>query len=499
MKIKLLQLSILLAIILLSTGAKAQTKLSKTELLNKIDSIFADYNKPDVPGASVLIIENGEIVVKRTYGLARLEPKIETTENTCYRLASISKQFTAMAIMMLKEQGKLSLDNTITDLYPDFPAYGRNITIDHLVHHVSGVINYEELLPEADRETVGLESRPDSLQLTDRDVFELLAKIDSTYFEPGTDYRYSNAGYAILTMIIEKASGMDFASFLEKSIFKPLGMNNAIAYERGKSTLPNRAYGYTKIQQQYKEADQSYTSAILGDGGIYCSISDYCKWEQALYTDRLVSFEALDHIFKPYQLKDGRFVPTGYGFGWYIYESNNVKYTLHRGTTYGFSNIVIHIPELKQTFMILTNRNATILYVYDMVLEIANLCTGNLFQPSIEEPLLRMIREQDTDSAIKQYFTLKKESSKYFYFGEACLNNLGSVLLSENRYEDAIKIFILNISQFPKSSITYENLGLAQFLSGERKSALETYKKALALDKNSIEAKRMIEYLKQLK
>lgn len=472
-----------------------QAKAQKQNLSDKVDSVFADYNRPGVPGASVLVSKDGEIILEKAYGLARLEPEKKTTPNTCYRLASISKQFTAMSILMLYEQEKLSLSTTLKDVFPDFPDYGKKITIDHLVHHTSGLIDYEELLPDEDRETVGLDNRPDSIQLKDKDILDLMMTIDSTYFEPGTDYRYSNTGYALLAMIIEKTSGLSFAEFLDKNIFEPLGMKNSVAYERGVSQVSHRAYGCHKTDSGYVEADQSYTSAVLGDGGVYTSIREYNKWNQALYSDKLVNEKRMDLAFMPGQLADGRWLPTGYGFGWYIYREKGRKYLLHRGTTYGFSNMVIRLLDEKLTVMVLTNRNENIKEVENLLFTVANLYTGNLYKPSIAEPLWKMILEKGIDPAVQQYQQLKQEASEHFFFHPNCIVNLGYKMKLLQRNNDALKLFKLATQEFPQSESAFFALGEMYFQSGEDDKSKIAFESVLKINPDNSAAKNMLKKL----
>ena len=327
---------------------------------SQIDAIFTEFNKPDVPGASVIVIQDSKILFKKGYGLANLETKEKATEYTNYRLASVSKQFTAMCIMILKEQGKLSYENTLTDIFPDFNEYGKNVTIKHLLQHTSGLIAYEDLIPETH-----------TIQVYDKDVLEMMKQQDSTYFDPGSQYRYSNSGYAVLAMIVEKISGKRFAQFLEENIFTPLGMENSVAYEKGISTVKNRAFGYAEEEGVFKESDQSVTSAVLGDGGIYTSVMDYYKWDQSLYTKNIVSLETIAEAFRSGILNDGSGTETGYGFGWFTGEIKGMKWVGHSGSTCGFRTYVIRIPEKKFTVLVLFNTRDTESKKY--AFEVANL------------------------------------------------------------------------------------------------------------------------------
>ena len=310
-----------------------------------IDFLISDYDMEIGPGAALLITENGNIIYSKGYGLANLEESIPITSATNFRLASLTKQFTAMCIMILNSRGQLDYERTLTDIFPDFPEYGSNITIKHLLHHTSGLIDYFTLIAD----TV-------SQQLKDQDVLNLMMAQTTTHFPPGTEYRYSNSGYALLAMIVESVSGKGFADFLEEEIFFPLGMSNSIAFEDGISTVENRAYGYSQIDSEFIRDDQSITSAVLGDGGIYSSLDDMFKWDRILNTEELVPFAILNEAFVSGTLDNGS--ETGYGFGWlldsYLYRIRSY----HTGSTRGFRNVYMRFPDEKMSIVILTNRNS---------------------------------------------------------------------------------------------------------------------------------------------
>jgi CubicO group peptidase (beta-lactamase class C family) len=217
--------------------------------------------------------------------------------------------------------------------------------IRHVLSHMSGLIDYEDVIP------AGM-----TRQLHGIDVLEILESQNRTYFPPGTGYRYSNSGYALLAMIVGKVSGKDFASFLKERIFIPLGMDNTVAYERDISTVANRAYGYSEENGSWQRTDQDQTSAVLGDGGIYSSIVDLAKWDAALYDDRLLSDKSRSLAFTPVTATDD---PTiRYGMGWRITEEKVGGSTLwHSGETIGFRNVILRYPQQHLTAIMLTNRN----------------------------------------------------------------------------------------------------------------------------------------------
>ena len=329
----------------LTISAKAGTNLS-VDTVARIDSLFANFDHPNAPGASVMVIHNGKPIFAKGYGLANLDTKTPCTTNTNFRLASVTKQFTAMAVMILAERKALSLGESLTAFFPEFPEYGKGITVRHLLTHTSGLIAYEDVIPEGT-----------TIPVLDQDVLRLLMKQDKTYFPPGAQYRYSNSAYALLALIVEARSGQTFARFLKENIFEPLKMTNTLAYEEGLSTVSNRAFGHTLKSNVWQRTDQSLTSAVLGDGGVYSSVTDLAKWDQALYKTKLIGEPMLQLAFTPQTPTDkpGR----SYGFGWYLTEYRGLSEIYHSGETIGFRTRLVRYPEKQFTVIILANRSDT--------------------------------------------------------------------------------------------------------------------------------------------
>lgn len=308
-----------------------------------IDSLLAAYAGPGAPGASVLVVRDGRPLVERSYGLADLEAQARATPETDYRLASLTKQFTATAIMLLAADGALRYDDSVSRFLPQLPAYARGVTIRQLLTHTSGLPAYEDFVPDSQ-----------TTQVHDRDVPGLIARADSLYFPAGAAYRYSNTGYALLALVVEHVSGTTFARFLNDRIFAPLGMSGTVAYEEGISTVRRRAFGYSEREGRWIRTDQSSTSAVLGDGGIYTSIVDLARWDRALDAHLLVSERAQRDAWTAATLTDGR--RSGYGFGWFVDDSSGGVRLRHHGETMGFTNAILKIPSRRLTIVLLTNR-----------------------------------------------------------------------------------------------------------------------------------------------
>ena len=310
-----------------------------------VDDLFAAYAGDSVPGASVIVVHNGEVVVRRAYGMADLERRVRATPETDYRLASVSKQFTAMAIMLLAKDGKLRYDQPIRDFLAELPPATQSVTVRNLLNHTSGLWDYESLIPGSRTE-----------QLNDDDVLSLVASKDSLSSPPGMAYCYSNSGYVLLGMIVARVSGMSYPEFLRTRIFAPLGMRSSVAHVEGRDTVPRRSYGYSPRAGRFAQTDQSVTSATLGDGGIYSNVDDLSRWDRALTDATIIDRASLTEATTPPALAGG--VRSEYGFGWFIDQYRGEKRWRHTGETSGFRNAILRFPGRKLTIVILTNRSS---------------------------------------------------------------------------------------------------------------------------------------------
>ena len=311
---------------------------------DRVDTMMAAY-AGDGPGAALLVVRDGAIALRKGYGLADLETRTAATPATRFRLASVSKQFTAAAILLLAQDGALSLDDPVRQWLPSLPAATDGITLHHLLTHTSGLVDYEDVMPDA----------VDG-QLADLDVLRLLEREGRLYFAPGSDYRYSNSAYVLLGLIVAQASGRDFPSFLRERIFAPLGMDGAVAFVDGTSTVAQRAYGHSELDGRWTRTDQSPTSATLGDGGIYASIDDLARWDAALRDDRLLSAHSRALAFTAHTPTDEADVD-GYGYGWRVHATAHGPLLWHSGETIGFRNVILRWPDAGLTVVLLSNRN----------------------------------------------------------------------------------------------------------------------------------------------
>jgi CubicO group peptidase (beta-lactamase class C family) len=332
-----------------------------------VDSIFSPLADANSPGVAVFVRKDGRTVFERGYGVRELRTFAKIDAQTNFRLASCSKQFTAMSIMLLVHDGKLRYDHTLTQLFTGFPAYGKAITVRHLLNHTSGLPDYEDLMTAAEKRK-GAAIWDATNQIQDVDVLQLLKQEGAGKFPPGTQWSYSNSGYVLLGLIVSEVSGKSFPEFLEDRIFAPLEMRRTLAYIKGYEEIANRAYGHSKEGAAWKETDQSSTSATLGDGGIYSSLEDLAKWDAALVRHTLLSESDMQPALTPARLTTSsqpswpaesdrpQGSPVSYGFGWFLDPYRNHSRMWHYGDTIGFHTYIQRYPADHLTIIILCNR-----------------------------------------------------------------------------------------------------------------------------------------------
>jgi CubicO group peptidase (beta-lactamase class C family) len=342
----------------------------------QIDAIFSSLKSDRAPGTAVLVVRDGRPVFHRGYGVTDLKSRRHIEADTNFRLASFTKQFTATCIMMLVREGKLRYDDRLTTIFPEFPAYGSSITIRNLLNHTSGLPDYEELLTRQYPNTP-----PEKIpQIHDAGVLKLLEEQTQGRFPADTKWEYSNSGYATLAMIVEKVSGEPFGQFLRERIFTPLQMNETLAYEKGKNEVLHRAYGHTKNDGAWEQTDQSPTSAVLGDGGIYSSLADLAKWDRALREHTLLSEKEMQPALAPGVLISGPATyPNGsligYGFGWFLNPYRARRRMYHDGESIGFRTTIQRFPDDKLSVIVLANR--TDIDPEQLALKVADLYLGS--------------------------------------------------------------------------------------------------------------------------
>jgi CubicO group peptidase (beta-lactamase class C family) len=350
---------------------------SEGDRAEQTDAIFAPFRSSNAPGPAVLVLKDGRTLFKQGYGVTDLRTGHPINAQTNFRLASVTKQFTAMAVMLLVHDGKLSYDDRLTDIFPDFPEYGKWISIRNLLNHTSGLQDYEDLMVQTSPATVATDAAQSQIpQIQDAEVLELLKRQHATKFAPGTKWAYSNSGYVILGLIVARVSGEPFGQFLHDRIFTPLKMNNTLAYKSGQNQVAHRAYGHTKVEKQWLQTDQSPTSATLGDGGVYSSLDDLAKWDAALGSHTLLSEAEMRPALTPVEIPGGSAEepdskPAKYGFGWFLNPYQGHARMWHYGETVGFRSSIQRFVDDHLTVIVLCNRSD--LEARELALKVAGL------------------------------------------------------------------------------------------------------------------------------
>jgi CubicO group peptidase (beta-lactamase class C family) len=441
----------------------------------QIDDLIRRYVDNGQFNGTVLVVENGKVIFKKGYGLANMEWNIPNTPDTKFRLGSLTKQFTAMLIMQLVEQGKLKLEGKITDYLTDyFKAAGDKITIHHLLTHTSGIPNYTNL-PSFNTLNRNRYKPADFLkQFSDLPL----------EFEPGSAFAYSNSGYFLLGAIIEKVTGKTYEKVLQENIFTPLQMNNT-GYDMFFKMIPKRATGYDRRNLVYENAPYIDMSLPYAAGSLYSTVEDLALWDQALYSDKLLSASSKAIMFTPYK--------SGYAYGWGVYKTqigqlkDSVEAMSHQGAVNGFNTSLIRIPKNKHLVVLLNNTGFTNLgAMQNNILKILYDQPFDLPKISVAYVLGKTLVTSSLENALKGYAEVKKQPAYYLNEGE--INGLGYGMIATGRIREAIAVFNLNVMEYPQSFNVWDSRGEAYMLNGEKTKAIMDYKKSLELDPYSMNA-----------
>jgi D-alanyl-D-alanine carboxypeptidase len=327
---------------LILLGAASPSTQPASDAAATIDQLLSGTYKTDGPGASVIVVRDGRVLLRRGYGLANLELGVRIAPEMVFRIGSITKQFTAVAILMLLEEGKLALEDEVTKFLPDYPTHGQPITVEHLLTHTSGIPSYTGL--------------PDFVaqQRKDLSAAELVARFKDLplEFAPGEKYAYNNSAYFLLGLVIEKASGQTYSEFLQSRIFSPLGMKhtrigNEVAIVSG------RVSGYEGGAGNWRNAEFISMTQPFAAGALLSSVDDLALWDAAVSSGKLLKPEALAKAMAPYRLKNGK--STRYGFGWTVTDWDGVHYEEHGGGIPGFATYALRAPKERLFVAVLTN------------------------------------------------------------------------------------------------------------------------------------------------
>lgn len=335
------------------------------QLTDTFDKMLSEQFKPHEPGAAVLVSRKGQIIYKKAFGMANLELSTPMQVDNVFWIASIGKEFTAVAILQLMEQGKLDLQDEITKFIPDYPTQGHKITIEHLLTHTSGIHNFSGMKdPE----------KKLALDCTPNEVIDFFKNLPMR-FAPGTKWEYSNSGYFLLGYIIETITGKTYAEYLEQNIFKPLGMTNSL-YANDTRLIKNRVGAYSYGEKGFENSKPRNITHVYSAGAIQSTVEDFFKWHQAVHSNTLVRKESLDKAFTRYRLKNGK--EADYGYGWrlgYVYESPSIW---HGGSIEGFGTTEMYLP--KEDVFVVVFSNCDCNYPKEITTRLAALAAGKPYE-----------------------------------------------------------------------------------------------------------------------
>jgi D-alanyl-D-alanine carboxypeptidase len=381
-----------LAALLLLLALQAAPAFAQDEqAVREMDELLSKAYPPGEPGAAVIVLKGGKTLLRKGYGMADVELGVKVEPDMVFRLGSVTKQFTAAAVLLLAEQGRLSLSDDMTKFFPDYPAKGRVVTVEHLLTHTSGIRSY-----------TGIPAWR-AMWRRDMTVAELidLFKNEPPDFAPGEEWRYNNSGYILLGAIIEKVSGQTYEQFLQKNIFEPLGMKHTF-YGSAARVIPRRVPGYTMTKEGLQNAEYISMTQPYAAGSLLSNVDDLALWDAALYTEKLLKQASLQRAWTPYVLKDG--TPTGYGFGWGRWQYEGHTVIEHNGGIHGFSTVGIRMPDDRVYVAVLTNRDYD--SPDDIALRLAALAAGKPLRPSVAV----QIKPEEMDALVGVYQSNGREA-----------------------------------------------------------------------------------------
>ena len=443
----------------------------RKERVNKIDSLIGLYAENKGFNGSVLVAHEGEVIYKKGFGLANMEWGIPNKPDTKFRIASVTKQFTAMLVMQLVAKGKLDLHQPSTTYLSDLPReIGSQITIHHLLTHTSGLGQGDEV------QTEQVYHSPK----------ELVSKFSGLplEFTPGDHFEYNNSGYVLLGYILETVTGISYKKQLEEQIFKPLKMNDSGFY-RHRLILKNRSSGYYKMNGDYFNANYTDFSTVFSAGAIYSTVEDMYLWDQTLYTDILLPKKYMDLVFTKH-IDDPNYGGY-YGYGWELIQKSigntkeKVETISHGGSLPGYCSVITRIPSSKTTIILLNNTGRA--YLNAITTAITGILKDKPYKfprKSVAYSLLDEINENGINTGIQFYNKVKE--NKNYYLAEDEMNIVSYKLLQTDKPELAAEVLKLGIKSFPKRFNLYDSYGEVLLVLGDTLKAIESYEKSVEIN-----------------
>lgn len=459
---KTLKLLPFLALLLLTKNSNAQSSRN----LSKLDTLLEKANNLGVFNGNLLVAEKGKIIYKKTIGWADASGNIKLTEDYRFHIGSVAKEFNAVGILMLKEQGKLSLDDKVSKYLPELPSWADKISIRNLLQYTSGI-------PQSKwKETKG-----------DANNMENLKLVKTLIFEPGTKYDYNNNDVFLQKRIIEKITGMSYKDFVMNKIFKPCGIKNAIVDPVETDKLIAKAFNNQKIQDNFKYEIGGWPALTL---------NDFYKWSESINSFRLITPASTRELTIPFSTDD----QTGLGYG--TLAGNVLTSHRHDGTAMNYQALLISEPASSGTIILMTNNKQDNLDAISK--SVLSVLAGKDYQQikrSFVNDYKDQLKNMDGQGIVAIYEKIKAESpDRYSFDSDNMMNEVGYFLLNNTKTDDAITVFTYNTKLFPVLGNVFDSLGEAYYTKGDKVKALENYTIALKLDPTLDSAEKMIKELK---
>lgn len=460
--------------------------LQSQDIKENLHKFFSYYNQNGMFNGVVLAAENGKVVFTKAYGFADFENKISLETSSVFAIGSITKPYTATAIMMLMERGLLSYDDKLVDFFPDFPSYANEITIRHLLTHNSGLVDYINNLSLLDK-------LPEVNSKSAYDSIICQPKLKSV---PGERYSYSNSNYLLLGLIIQKVSGKTYREFIKENIFHPLDMDNSYVYDETVENIPGRVNPYAAF---WEKTDSDIRHKANGCGNIYSTAYDQFLFDQALYTDKLVSQKTMQEAYDTTGLLDRRNYV--YGYGWKIPINQQERIVYHNGSVGGFQGQLWRLLSEKKTLIILCN-NTWISKQSDILSGAENIMLGKPFsfgQISAEELFYETWYMNGFDAGVTKLRQVYQNGFKKYYLFPYEINAIGYHFINRNEISQAIEIFKLSVEMYPDNYHLLDSLGEAYLKAGDKVNSAKYYNKALEINPDLETAKEALEIIKKMR
>ena len=477
------------------------------EKVKEIDKVYTKLQRESGFNGNVLVAEKGKIIYEKSFGYANYETEISLTKDSIFDIASISKTFTAVAIMKLEEKGKLSLDDKITKYLPELRYV--DVTIKQMLSHTSGILELQKPL---------IRKEIDGKGVNNADLLKTFVKVDPQLdFDPGSKWSYSNTNYAFLALIIERISGKSYSEFMEKNIFRKAKMKSSFVLRKGvpknlQSRIIDVYFRDGILSPQYINGEKipfvkrhyATFENIYGDGKIYSTTGDLFKYHKALQKGKIIKKKTLKRMYKPIKLstgKDYKVTPVGHyksvhGLGWEVaIDNSNGKIVYHTGAEPGTKSYFLRNIDKNRVVIVMTNNYLTQHQTCTFPMRVLEGREYDLQKKSTAFVIAKDYKSNGIESAIKLFREL--EHNKEYGLSEDDINSLGYDILEKKDVQAAIEIFKINTEKFPKSGNVWDSLGEAYLKDGNEKEAIKHYTKSIKLDPKNETAKEILEKLKK--